>query len=187
MILPDGGMQIFTRCAARNAAAFLLAAIDRPEAAAGQIYNCGDPVSWSFRQWAETIVRLLGASLEIISIPAQIAVEAATTLLPLANTTSTHVILSTEKAQHQLGYQPVVEPMDALAEVVAWYQSDYSFDPGSSPSFTDRFDYHAEDALISEYQKAAERVKDSVEQHPQPAIHSMPHPTEPGKRDHRGR
>jgi nucleoside-diphosphate-sugar epimerase len=45
MILPDGGFQIHSRCAARNAAAFVLAAIDRPDAAAGQVYNCGRALS----------------------------------------------------------------------------------------------------------------------------------------------
>ncbi len=187
MILPDGGMQIFTRCAARNAAAMVLAAFDRPEAAGGQVYNCGDPVNWSMRQWAETIAHLMGARLEIIPIPSQIAVEAASTLLPLANTTSTHCIFSTEKAQHQLGYRPVIEPTDALAEVVAWYESDRTFDPSSNPAFTDRFDYRTEDAVIREYQAAVERFHHTVEQHAQPPIHSMPHPTEPGRRDHHGR
>jgi nucleoside-diphosphate-sugar epimerase len=187
MILPDGGFQIHSRCAARNAAAFVLAAIDRPDAAAGQIYNCGDPLSWSLRQWVETIVGLLGSQLEIVSIPSEIATEAATTLLPLANTTATHCIVSTEKAQRQLGYQPVVQPIDALEEVVGWYGSRPAFDPTSSPSFTDRFDYASEDALIGEYRAAVGRITDAVEQHPQPPVHSMPHPKSPGLLDHRGR
>ena len=58
MVLPDGGVQIHTRCAARNAAAFVLAAVDEPDVAAGQIYNCGDPTSWSMREWAESITIL---------------------------------------------------------------------------------------------------------------------------------
>src|SRR6266700_3349218 len=117
MIIPDGGLQVHTRCAARNAAAFALAAVDRPAAAAGQVYNCGDPASWPLRQWIETIVSLLGAELDLVAIPGEIAVEAATTLLPLANTTAPHCILSTAKAEQQLGYQPVVEPVKALEEV----------------------------------------------------------------------
>jgi nucleoside-diphosphate-sugar epimerase len=187
MILPDGGFQIHSRCAARNAAAFVLAAVDRPEAAAGEIYNCGDPLNWSLRQWAETIVRQLGAQLEMISMPSEIAVEAATTLLPLANTTATHCIVSTEKARLELGYRPVVDPIDALGEVLAWYEADSAVDPGASPSLTDRFDYRTEDALIEQYRAASDHIARAVEQHPAAPVHSMPHPTSPGLLDHRGR
>ena len=187
MILPDGGFQIHTRCAARNAAACVLAAVDRPDAAAGQVYNCGDPSNWSLRQWAETIVELLGARLEMVSVPAEIAVEAATTLMPLGNTTAAHCILSTDKARLELGYQPVVEPAEALDEVVAWYRSGRTVDPGSSPSMTDRFDYRTEDAVLAAYRAAVAGIGDSVEQHPQPPVHSMAHPRSPGGLDHRGR
>jgi nucleoside-diphosphate-sugar epimerase len=186
MILPDGGFQIHTRCAARNAAAFVLAAVDQPDAAAGQVYNCGDPLNWSMRQWVESITILLGAELELISMPSLIATEAASTLLPLANTTATHCILSTEKARHELDYRPVVEPIKALEEALQWYDSP-AVDPSSSPSLTDRFDYATEDALIAEYRAAARRVADTVEQHPAPPVHSMPHPKAPGATDHRGR
>lgn len=187
MVLPDGGLQIHSRCAARNAAAFVLAAVDRPDAAAGQVYNCGDPVNWSLRQWAETIVGLLGAQVEMVPIPSEIAIEAATTLLPLANTTAPHCILSTDKARRELGYRPVVEPIAALEEVLAWYEPHPDFDPGASPSLTDRFDYRTEDALIAEYRAAVGRIAGAVEQQAQPPVHSMPHPKAPGMLDHRGR
>jgi nucleoside-diphosphate-sugar epimerase len=187
MILPDGGFQIHSRCAARNAAAFVLAVIDRPGVAAGQIYNCGDQSNWSLRQWAESIVNVLGARLEMISIPGEIAVEAATTLMPLGNTTAAHCVLSIEKAGTELGYQPVIAPGQALEEVVAWCQSGRLLDSAASPALTDRFDYPTEDALIAAYQAAAAHIADTVEQHPQPPIHSMAHPKSPGTSDHRGR
>jgi nucleoside-diphosphate-sugar epimerase len=187
MILPDGGWQVHTRCAARNAAAFVLAAADRPDAAAGQVYNCGDPVNWSLRQWAETIAGLLGADLEIVPMPREIAVEAATTLLPLGGTTATHCVLSTEKARRELGYTPAIGPVEALQEVLAWYDALPGFDAEASPSFTDRFDYETEDALIAEYRAAVRRVTSAVRQHAAPPVHSMPHPRTPGLADHRGR
>jgi nucleoside-diphosphate-sugar epimerase len=187
MILPDGGFQIHTRCAARNAAAFVLAAVDRPGAAGGQVYNCGDPLNWSLRQWAETIVDHLGAQLEMISIPSEIAVEAAATLMPLANTTATHCIVSTEKARRELDYRPAVDPIDALAEVLEWYEAHPDDDPGASPSLTDRFDYPTEDVLIAAYRSAVGSISQTVEQHPAPPVHSMPHPESPGMLDHRGR
>jgi nucleoside-diphosphate-sugar epimerase len=187
MIVPDGGLQVFTRCAARNAAAFVLAAVDHPEAAVGQVYNCGDSVSWSLREWIDTIVGLLGAELELVSIPADIAVEAATTLLPLANTTAAHCVLSIAKAERQLGYQPVIGPVQALEETLAWYDANPGTDHGASPSMADRFDYAAEDALIAHYRKAAPLIRDAVPQQAAQPVHSMPHPKAPGRVDERGR
>jgi nucleoside-diphosphate-sugar epimerase len=187
MIVPDGGGQVHTRCAARNAAAFVLAAVDRPEVAAGEVYNCGDPAAWSLRQWIETIVGLLGAELELVAIPGDIAVEAATTLLPLANTTATHCVLSTAKAERQLGYQPVIEPLKALEETLEWYDANSGLDPGASPSMADRFDYATEDALIARYREAVPLIRDAVPQQAAPPVHSMPHPKGPGRVDERGR
>jgi nucleoside-diphosphate-sugar epimerase len=187
MIVPDGGFQVQTRCAARNAAAFVLAAVDRPSAAAGQVYNVGDPVYWSMRQWIELIVSQLGADLELVPIPGDIAVEAATTMMPLGNTTATHVILSTAKAERQLGYQPVIEPVQALKEVLEWYDAQPGLDPGASPAMVDRFDYAAEDALIARYRETAPHIRDSVAQQAAPPVHSMPHPKAPGQVDDRGR
>ncbi len=193
MVLPDGGVQIHTRCAARNAAAFVLAAVDQPDVAAAQIYNCGDPTSWSMRVWAESIVELMGSEMAMISIPSEIAIEAATTLQPLGNTTATHCIVSIEKAQRELGWQPVVQPIDALEELLDWYGSQPAFDASASPSFTDRFDYATEDALIAAYERAVGTITDTVEQHEAPPVHSMPHPTASrrgrpsGSLSHRGR
>ncbi|EFC79716.1 hypothetical protein [Parafrankia sp. EUN1f] len=187
MILPDGGGQLQSRCAAANAAAFVLAVVNAPDAAAGQVYNAGEATSWSLHDWAATIARLMGGDLELVGLPREIAVEATTTLLPLAGTTATHVVVSTEKARRELGYTPVVDPVDALAELVDWYAERPDFDPAASPSFTDRFDYRTEDALLAEYRTAARRLAAAVEQHAAPPIHSMPHPKEPGKADHRGR
>ncbi|OAA27459.1 nucleoside-diphosphate-sugar epimerase [Frankia sp. EI5c] len=187
MILPDGGGQIHTRCAAANAAAFVLAAVAAPAVAAGQVYNAGEATSWSLHDWASAIARLMGADLELVGLPREIAVEATSTLLPLAGTTAPHVVVSTEKARRELGYTPAVDPLDALADLVAWYADRPDFDPSASPSFTDRFDYPTEDALLAEYRAAARRLATAVEQRAAPPIHSMPHPKEPGKVDHRGR
>jgi len=122
-----------------------------------------------------------------VPVPADVAVEAATTLMPLGNTTAAHCILSTDKARRELGYEPVVQPAEALEEVVASYRSGRTVDPGSSPSMTDRFDYETEDAVIAAYRAAVTRIGESVAQHPQPPVHSMPHPKSPGVLDHRGR
>ncbi len=70
----------------------------------------------------EATAELLGAELQVVAIPADVAVEAATTLLPLGGTTATHSVLSTEKARRELGWAPTISPMDALRELVESYQ-----------------------------------------------------------------
>jgi hypothetical protein len=129
----------------------------------------------------------MDAQLEIVAIPSDIAIEASTTILPLANTTATHVVVSIDKARRELGYEPVVDPLDALREVVEWYDARPDFDPSSAAAFTDRFDYETEDAIVAAYRAAVRDIADTVEQHPAPPIHSMPHPKQPGAVDHRGR
>jgi nucleoside-diphosphate-sugar epimerase len=185
MVLPDGGLQVHTRCAARNAAAAVLAAVDHPDAAAGQVFNCGDPENWSLRRWVELLLELLGAEMELVAVPSAVAVDATSTLLPLAGTTSPHCVLSTEKLRRELGHTPVVEPDEALRETLAWY--DTVPDPGAAPAMTDRFDYATEDALVDAYRAAQWRIGAEVEQRAAPPVHSMPHPTAPGGPDHRGR
>ena len=81
------------------------------------------------------------------------------------------------------GWQPVVQPIDALEELLDWYGSQPDFDASTSPSFTDRFDYDTEDTLIAAYQRTVGTITDTVEQHEAPPVHSMPHPT----RSRRGR
>jgi nucleoside-diphosphate-sugar epimerase len=116
MVLPDGGMHVHTRCASRNAAAYVLAAIDHREVAGGQVYNCGDPFNWSIRQWVDAILQVMNAELEVVSIPSALAIEAATTLLPLAGTTATHSVLSTEKADRSWAINPSCTPSTPSAK-----------------------------------------------------------------------
>lgn len=77
--------------------------------------------------------------------------------------------------------------MDALRELVESYRERPDFDPSDSPSFTDRFDYATEDALIDAWRHARHDIETAVRQRQAPPVHAMPHPREPGRHDHRGR
>ena len=54
-ILPDGGLTLLTRGYSENMAYAVLLAVDRPEASAGKIYNCGDDLQFTLAQWVELI------------------------------------------------------------------------------------------------------------------------------------
>jgi nucleoside-diphosphate-sugar epimerase len=186
MILPDGGMSIHQRCAARNAAEYLLLAIDAPDRSAGQIYNVGDEVLWTTRQWVELIAQRLGARLDIVGIPADIALETTAALKPQASELAPHSIYALEKARTELGYRDVVDPTTALFELVDWDVANPP-DVSTLPGFLERFDYEREDRLITVYESAREAILRDVPQEPGAPMHAMPHPSAPGAVDQRGR
>jgi len=189
MILPDNGMSIHCRAAAKNAAAMVLAALDKPDAAAGRVYNVADELQFTLRQWVEVILDVLEADLELIGIPSEIAKEAHAALMPMMTPLSPHSIFDTTLARTELGYRDVVDPFSALAESVRWY-ADHPVDLETvNPSYTDRFHYDTEDRLVEAYRKAVVAVAAAVDQWLPEALHGMPHPKEPGLRtaDNKGR
>jgi nucleoside-diphosphate-sugar epimerase len=185
MILPDDGLWILSRCAARNAAEVLLRVIDRPDVANGQAYNCADDDQFTVRQWAELVSEAAGRRLEFIGIPARIARSALSELLgPEA---SPHWLLSTRKAQSDLGYKDVVSARDALAETVDWLIQN-PVTPSEYPVYGAKFDYELEDRLIGSYERAVERVLSDAPDEPLNLGHPMPHPKKPSlTTDARGR
>lgn len=188
MILPDGGMAIHSRCAARNAAHFVLSAIDRPDAAAGRVYNVADDDQFSLRQWVEVILSALGAEMELVGIPSDIAQVAQAAMMPMMTPLSAHSVFDTNRARVELGYRDVVHPLEAIAESVAWYEDNPVDLQTVNPSFVDTFDYATEDRLITAYRKLADEVRNEVAQVLPAGLHGMPHPKAPGQQaDHKAR
>ena len=86
---------------AGNLAHGVLLAIDHPDAAAGQIYNCGDDRQFSIRQIVEIIADEMKHKLEVISLPAEAAYPARGVSLEI---TPHHKLLDLHKIKLQLGY-----------------------------------------------------------------------------------
>lgn len=74
VVLPDGGLRLITRGYSENTAQAVLCAVDRPMEAGGQIYNCGDERQLALRQVAEVVAKTFCHQLEIVSLPASLAV-----------------------------------------------------------------------------------------------------------------
>jgi nucleoside-diphosphate-sugar epimerase len=183
VILADGGLEILCRCAARNAAEFVLLAVDHAQIAAGQIYNCADGHQWTYRQWAEEIVSVMGGDMEMFSMPSRLAIPARSlmTIMPA----STHLMLDTTKARTELGYTDVVEPRSALKDVIDWLMANPIADDAYGP---DSFNYAAEDRLMEAYLRAVEEVERTAPFPAPEAAHIYAHPKTPGEAmDHRGR
>src|SRR5437764_675627 len=102
MILSEGGLGLMTHGYAGNLAHAVLLAVDKPDAAAGQIYNCGDDVQYTVRQIVEIVADELNHKFEIISLPAAVAYPARGVSLEI---TPHHKLMDCHKIKHQLGYR----------------------------------------------------------------------------------
>jgi nucleoside-diphosphate-sugar epimerase len=175
LLIPDEGLAIHSRVAARNAADVVLRSIDRPEVAKGQRYNVGDDVQYSIRQWVELLVERLGAAAEIVSVPSAVAPWVKAMYVPTSTSLGDHNLLDTAKARQELGYRDVIDVRSAIDELLAWFR-DNPVDPARSPSFVDCFDYALEDALLESWARVVRRLRAAHGWDLPADVHPMPHP-----------
>ena len=72
-MIADGGLKIDSRVYTANAAAAVLLVVDNPEAAAGKRYSVADENAFTMRQRIEFIARHMGAELELVDMPYELA------------------------------------------------------------------------------------------------------------------
>lgn len=186
MIVCDDGAMIRTRMSSRNAAHAVLLAVDHPERAAGQSYNCADDQQYSLRQWLELLISAAGGGLELVSLPFAIG-KPGWSLMPFHSLGATHMLTDIAKIRAELGYRDVITTADALAESVDWYRRN----PVTEVSHTDvldAFDYELEDGLVKAYEDALESLAGRFDLRRPEIHHHYAHPTVPDAgRDHLGR
>jgi nucleoside-diphosphate-sugar epimerase len=183
----DEGLAVHSRVAARNAAELLLRVIDRPEVAKGQVYNAGDDVQYSVRQWVELLCERMGAAPELVSVPSAVAPLVKAMYVPTSVSLADHAVFDTAKARHELGHRDVIGVREAVDELLAWYET-YPVDPARYPAFVDAFDYAGEDRLLAAWSAAVDRLHAEVDQVVPDEVHPMAHPKQAGAAvDHRGR
>ncbi|MDT9592141.1 hypothetical protein RDV89_03635 [Nocardioides zeae] len=182
IILADGGLTLVTRCAAQNAAAFLLAALDAPEAAAGEVFNVADRDQYSLRQWVELTAGFAGGELEVVALPFDLA-GPGRELFPVPHTA--HGLVTAEKARTLLGYVEPVTAAQALRSTVEWYL-EHPPSPSTTERMIDSFDYAAEDRAVVAYHDATATLLRS-QAAASSADHPYAHPTAPGAVDEKGR
>jgi nucleoside-diphosphate-sugar epimerase len=151
IVLPDGGLTLCHYGYAGNLAHAVLLAVDRPEACAGRIYNCGDSEVLTLRQVVEVVAAALGAELEIVSMPWSLARPAR----PLVGQiVPTHRVYDLSSLKQDLGYRDAVPVHEALARTARWL-AEHPCEPGGPEEtvLQDPFDYAAEDVLVDEWRK----------------------------------
>ena len=152
IVLADGGLTLHHFGYAGNVAHAVLLAVDRPEASAGQIYHCADEEVLTVRQVVEIVGSALGAQLEIVSLPWELAIPARPLVMQPLNS---HRVFDLTKLKQDLGYRDVVPAREALATTARWLMA-HPPEPGGTEevALTDPFDYAAEDRLIEAWQNA---------------------------------
>jgi nucleoside-diphosphate-sugar epimerase len=157
IVLADGGLTLATAGYSENLAHAVLLAVDRPEAAAGQSYNCGDERTLTMRQRVETIARILGRPIEVVGVPAEVARPAWPLL---THEESDHRLMDLARLQRDLGYRDAVPTPEALRRTVDWLVANRP-EPGgfTEQLLGDPFDYAAEDRLIAAAHEGLERMR----------------------------
>jgi nucleoside-diphosphate-sugar epimerase len=152
IVVADEGLTLHHHGYTENLAHAVLLAVDRPDAAAGKVFNTGDEEVLSVRQVVELVAEALAHPLEIVSMPYEIATPARPLL---TQPRPTHRVLDLTRVRHDLGYCDKVPARAALAHTARWL-AEHPCEPGGMEEtvLTDPFDYAAEDALISAWRRA---------------------------------
>ena len=182
LALPDSGRTVLTRGYAENVAHAVLLAVDKPDLAAGKIYNCGDEQGATVGQWAQMIARCFDWEFEICGIPDAYAHTTRDLLVIDAN----HQMLDLHLVRRDLGYKDVIPMQEAIARTVAWT---LKHNPDNDGKFNrpDPFNYALEDQLLAIYNEAASKFQ-KIPFTREEWQHPYPHPKEPGQaRDHNNR
>jgi nucleoside-diphosphate-sugar epimerase len=156
IIVADEGLTLHHHCYTENCAAAVVRGVEQPERSSGMVFNVGDEEVLTVRQMVELCARELGADLEVVSLPYDLAVPAWPLL---AQPFPTHRVLDLARLHHRLGHRDVVPAREAVARTARWLaEHPPAHDGIEERVLTDPFDYTAEDALIESWKTARSQV-----------------------------
>jgi nucleoside-diphosphate-sugar epimerase len=156
IIVADEGLTLHHHCYTENCAAAVVRAIEQPDRSSGMVFNVGDEEVLTIRQMVELCARELGADLEVVSLPYDLAVPAWPLL---AQPSPTHRVLDLAKLHYGLGHRDVVPARDAVGRTARWLAEHPPERDGIEERvLTDPFDYRAEEALIESWNAARSQV-----------------------------
>jgi nucleoside-diphosphate-sugar epimerase len=156
IIVADEGLTLHHHCYTENCAAAVVLAIERPDLSSGLVVNVGDEEVLTIRQMVELCARELGADLEIVSLPYDLAVPAWPLL---AQPLPTHRVLDLTRLHDRLGHRDVVPAREAVRRTARWLaEHPLERDGVEERVLTDPFDYAVEDVLIKSWLAAREQM-----------------------------
>ena len=176
-VIADGGLKIDSRVFTANAAAAVLLVVDNPDAAAGKRYSVADENAFTMRQRIEFIARHLGAELELIDMPFEVAWPCH----PLWRHHRGHRLALSTLIREQLGFRDPVAADEAMATTIDWLLANRP-EPGGEleRQVGDPFDYEREDELVERW-RATLASLGPVESGLPEQGHQYRHPKKPGE------
>ena len=150
VIVADGGLSLRTTGYGPNVGHALTLAAGA-DVARGKAYNVGDEHLLTAGETIAVIAGALGAELEQVSLPAELATPARPFLCA---DSPRHVVTGVDAIMADLGYRDLLPAPQAIAATARWLVDN----PVERGSFTeqrlqDPFDYEAEDRIIDAYRR----------------------------------
>jgi nucleoside-diphosphate-sugar epimerase len=129
--IPIGaGTTLDTRCYVGDVASAVLAVLDQPAAAAGQVFNVGDLATDTARDYARRILAAAGYEASLVTVPEALVPED----MEPTKATAQHFLVDSRKAATVLGWRPT-DPAETIPVSVRWHlenppdDSDQDFSP----------------------------------------------------------
>jgi nucleoside-diphosphate-sugar epimerase len=150
MVIADGGLKIQQRTYVEHAAQAVLLAVDRPAETAGRFFAVGERPMYTIRQRLEQICRSLGAEVELVDMPYELARPAHY----LWGRSAGHNIHD-DAPIRALGFRETVPAEEAIDRTIRWLVDNRAeHAPEWDLQVDDTFDYPGEDALIERWEQA---------------------------------
>jgi nucleoside-diphosphate-sugar epimerase len=123
--IPVGaGTTLDTRCYVGDVASAVLAALDQPAAAAGQVFNVGDLATDTGRDYARRILSAAGHEASLVTVPEELVPEDLESTKSIAQ----HFLVDSRKAATVLGWRPT-DPAETIPASVRWHLENPPQDP----------------------------------------------------------
>jgi nucleoside-diphosphate-sugar epimerase len=155
MIVPDDGLWIVTRCAARNAAEVVLKLVDNPDVANGKYYNAADDDQFTVRQLAELVIARVGGDTRLVGIPSALSPSGFGEYVPPGG--RPHMLVDNNRAKLELGYREVIGAREALFASVDWMLEN-PIDLNGYPAYSPWFDYDMEDRILNAWDQLSQQM-----------------------------
>lgn len=177
LVVADGGLKIQTTGYTENVAAAPLLALDRRDVATGGTYFVSGLEQLTYRQRIELIARHLGAEVELVSLPWELA----TACHALYGAEAGHRAIACRRVVADLGYGERHAVDESIGRTVDWLRGlDAAAVEELEGQLGDPFDYAREDALLERWSAAAGELRAAAP----PAVglaHPYRHPTAVGE------
>ena len=127
------GTSLDTRCYVGDVASAVLATLDQPAAAAGQVFNVGDLATDTALDYARRILAAAGHEASLVTVPEDLVPEDMESTRSMAQ----HFLVDSRKAATFLGWRPS-DPAQTIAVSVRWHLENPPQDPDQDFSPDDR-------------------------------------------------